>query len=96
MAAKKEFRSMFQEMNEHPTSAFISAEAEPQAPAGETMNEKADWKAVAQQKSMAEKRSKKVLLLMKPSLYDKLHQSAKQLNRSVNDLINIILEEAMK
>lgn len=43
-----------------------------------------------------ENKSRRLQLLVKPSIVDKLKERAKRENTSVNDLVNILLEEALR
>lgn len=87
MAAKKSFKD-----NINPALQFISIpeekpeQAEPEkAPEGYKVNP-----------AYIETKSKRVQLLMQPSLHQKLKSKAVAEGKSLNDLIHIILEEAVK
>lgn len=45
---------------------------------------------------VAETKSKRVQLLIRPSLYNKLKEGAERERRSLNDYVNIILEDCTK
>lgn len=75
---------------ENPAELFITK------PAGEDHEQAAAEKPPRGYKvnpGYIETRSKRVQLLMQPSLYKKLSKAAKKQKRSVNDLIHTILEE---
>lgn len=86
MAQKKSFKADF-----NPAMQFISTPTETEtttkeeAPEGYKVNP-----------LYIEKRSKRLQLLIQPSLYDKLKKKSDREKCSVNDTIHKILEEALK
>ncbi len=91
MAQKKSFKA---ELN--PAMQFISTPAEETAEreiAPRTEDAPEGYKV---NPLYIEKRSKRLQLLVQPSLLDKLKGKAKAEGRSVNDLVHSILEEALR
>lgn len=86
--AKKTFRD-----NINPAMQFITA------PAEETEQAVASVKAPKGYKLnplFVETKSKRLQLLIQPSLYGKLKVKAKSEGKSVNDTVNTILQEALR
>ena len=92
MASKKTFKDSI----ENPAELFISKpqEAEAPAPAQETTGKAPDGYHI--NPLYVENKSRRLQLLMKPSIVDKLKAKAQRENRSVNDIVNTILEEALR
>lgn len=89
-------KKTFTEDLEAPAELFITKPGKPvkEAPAGETRDP-----APAGYKTnplYIETRSKRLQLLVQPSLLEKLRARATREGRSLNDLIHTILEEATK
>ena len=96
MGAKKTFKNV-----DNPALRFISAAEEteerdiiPEQPAPATSA--ASLKGFTPKTEKAETKSRRLQLLIKPSVYDRVKQIAEQSDLSVNDLINQILEEVVK
>ena len=96
MGAKKTFKNV-----DNPALRFISAAEETeerdiipaqQAPATSA----ASLKGFTPKTEKVETKSRRLQLLIKPSVYDRVKQIAEQSDLSVNDLINQILEEVVK
>lgn len=92
MATKKTFKE-----NLNPALQFISLPKEQPEPA----QEKTEQAAVVPEgyklnPLYVEKRSKRVQLLLQPSLHQKIKDKAEAAGKSVNDIIHSILEEALK
>ena len=80
---------------ENPAMQFIST------PAEEVKTEEAEAIAPAPEgfkinPLYLEKKSRRLQLLMKPSIYDKLKARADREGNSVNDVVNNLIEEALK
>lgn len=91
MANKKSFHSNLSEAL-NPAMQFISA---PEKQIQESPKEETPA-GYYQNPRYLEKKSRRLQLLMKPSLYEKLKQQAEQTtNGSVNEAIHSILEEAL-
>ena len=93
MAQKKTF---LQDI-ENPAELFISSKTEAHAPA----QTKEDPAGKAPEGYHAnplyiENKSKRLQLLTKPSTAEKLRAKAQREGRSVNDIVNTILEEALR
>lgn len=93
MAQKKTF---LQDI-ENPAELFISSKAEAPAPAQtqETPAGKAP-EGYHANPLYIENKSKRLQLLTKPSTAEKLRAKAQREGRSVNDIVNTILEEALR
>lgn len=86
--ARKTFKD-----NINPAMQFITA------PAEETEQTAASVKAPEGYKLnplFVETKSKRLQLLIQPSLYDKLKAKAQSEGKSVNDTVNTILQEALR
>lgn len=91
--AKKTFKNV-----DNPAMRFISAAEETeerdirteQAPSASTL------KGFTPRTEKAETKSRRLQLLLKPSVYEGIKQIAEDSALSVNDLINQILEEVLK
>ena len=93
MAQKKTF---LQDI-ENPAELFISSKAE--APAPPQTQEAPAGKAPEGYRAnplYIENKSKRLQLLTKPSTAEKLRAKAQREGRSVNDIVNTILEEALR
>lgn len=93
MAQKKTF---LQDI-ENPAEFFISSKAEAPAPA--QTEEATAGKAPEGYHAnplYIENKSKRLQLLTKPSTAEKLRAKAQREGRSVNDIVNTILEEALR
>ena len=93
MAQKKTF---LQDI-ENPAELFISSKAEAPAPAQtqEALAGKAP-EGYHANPLYIENKSKRLQLLTKPSTAEKLRAKAQREGRSVNDIVNTILEEALR
>lgn len=93
MASKKTFRDQI----ENPAELFISKPEEKPAVADRVEGTPA--KAPAGYKPnylYIETRSKRLQLLIQPSLLEKLRAKAQSEGRSVNDVVHLILEDAFR
>ena len=93
MASKKSFKDNL----ENPAELFISKPA--QTPAETEKVQGTPAKAPEGYKPnylYIETRSKRLQLLVQPSLLDKLRAKAKSEGRSVNDIVHTILEDALR
>lgn len=101
MAVKKSFAGQMNPALKTPAAAFISA-AEPEAaPAQPTPSSAVDVTAPAPDGYMInpiyiEKKTRRLQLLIKPSLYNAVKAKADAEGQSVNECINAILEAATK
>lgn len=86
--AKKDFSSI-----ENPALQFISKEETPQTNKPTAQKIPEGYKINPE---YIEKKSRRVQLLMQPSLYDLLKSRALEEGTSVNNLIHELLEEAVK
>lgn len=93
MAQKKTF---LQDI-ENPAELFISSKAEAPAPA-QTQEAQAGKAPEGYHANplYIENKSKRLQLLTKPSTAEKLRAKAQREGRSVNDIVNTILEEALR
>ena len=89
MAQKKSFKSDIT----NPAMQFISMSTEDINSAKELKNTPNGYKL---NPLYVETKSKRVQLLLQPTLFEKLKNKAKNENRSVNDLIHSILDNALK
>ena len=91
MAQKKSFKADLT----NPAMQFISTPAEEREADATTVTAPAP-KGYKVNPLYIETRSKRLQLLIQPSLLDKLKGKAKAEGRSVNDLVHSILEEALR
>ena len=89
MASKKTFK----ENLENPAELFINKPVE--APA-ETVTPAKAPEGYHLNPLYIENKSKRLQLLVKPSTIEKLKAKAQRENRSVNDIVNTVLEEALR
>ena len=82
---------------ENPAELFISSKAKAPAPAqAEEAPEGKAPEGYHTNPLYIENKSKRLQLLTKPSTAEKLKAKAQREGRSVNDIVNTILEEALK
>ena len=84
---------------ENPAELFISSKAKAPAPAPAQAEQAPEGKAPEGYHTnplYIENKSKRLQLLTKPSTAEKLKAKAQREGRSVNDIVNTILEEALK
>lgn len=95
MAQKKGFRAELEQATLNPAMQFIStpAKEETVAPAPAPAKAPEGYKL---NPIYVETKSKRLQLLVQPSLLEKLKDRAKAEGRSVNDLVHTILEEALR
>lgn len=104
MATKKSFTDKMQQKALNPTLQFISqleASTEPQEPQkpGRRTSAAAPKKAPqhrAQPQYDEETKSRRLQLLLTPSLYDALRERAAQERMSVNEAVNTILKDYLR
>lgn len=89
MANKKSFLGQI----DNPAELFISTPQEPEPRPAAPAKAPEGYKLNPQ---YIETRSKRLQLLVQPSLLEKLKAKAKDEGRSVNDLVHTILEEALE
>lgn len=89
MASKKSFRDTL----ENPAELFITKPAEKPA---ETVAPAKAPEGYHLNPLYIENKSRRLQLLAKPSTVEKLRARAKRENTSVNDIVNTILEEALR
>jgi len=92
MASKKTFKGSL----ENPAELFISKPVEAPAETKEQETPATAPKGYRVNPLYIETKSKRLQLLVQPSLLDKLKGKAKAEGRSVNDLVHSILEEALR
>jgi hypothetical protein len=92
MASKKTFKDSL----ENPAELFISKPVEAPAETKEQETPATAPKGYRVNPLYIETKSKRLQLLVQPSLLDKLKGKAKAEGRSVNDLVHSILEEALR
>lgn len=98
MAQKKGFKANLEQATMNPAMQFISTPA-PTEETAEPATAPATKKTPEGYKLnplYVETKSKRLQLLLQPSLLEKLRETAKAEGRSVNDLVHSILEEALR
>ena len=104
MAQRLKMDGLHEEMDEHERNSKAKSNTQEEKPASdEKLNQKpTDLSPVNKIDSMEfskekeEAKSKKVLLLMKPSLYAKVKELAEKKGTSVNNAINVMLESLLE
>lgn len=91
MARKKSFKDSL----ENPAELFISKPAGAEAGRGQETPAKAP-EGYKPNYLYIETRSKRLQLLVQPSLLEKLRAKAQSEDRSVNDVVHTILEDALR
>jgi len=108
MATKKSFTDRMQQKAVNPTLQFISAQEaapDPHAveelrpetrPSTSTSTQARPPQAHRAQPQFEETKSRRLQLLLTPSLYEAIKAKAAEEQRSVNDYINSILQDAIR
>lgn len=98
----KSFKDKIQQKAANPTLQFISPpeETEEAAPEGRAVTRRTEAQGSAPaHRTMPqygeETKSRRLQLLLTPSLYDAVKEEAEQRHTSVNEMINTILKDAM-
>ena len=92
MASKKTFKGSL----ENPAELFISKPVEAPAETKEQETPATAPEGYHTNPLYIENKSKRLQLLTKPSTAEKLRAKAQREGRSVNDIVNTILEEALR
>lgn len=97
MAKKKDFTAAF-----NPATQFISMPANEQQETPQATTEPAQVETTTAPPAgykadprYIETKSRRVQMLIQPSLHDRIKARAKQERRSVNDMMHLLLEEAL-